>query len=123
MPSNQPRLMLDTTNTIYELSDDIMPKLEDKTRVQKLDRETQQPLWTVPIYGRGRAAGAKWSGVFNVTVVSDTKPNAEEGDQVSFENLEALPWVSEQNGRTRSGVAFKASGLEVMSAPVALQAA
>jgi hypothetical protein len=123
MPSNQPRLLLDTTNTIFELSDDIVPKLDDKTHAQKLDRETGQPLWTAPIYGRGRTAGKKWSAVFNVTVVSDSKPDGEEGDQVVPMDLEALPWVSEQNGRTRSGVAFKASGLEVVSAPVALKAA
>jgi hypothetical protein len=118
MPSNQPRLLLDTTNTIFELSDDIVPKLDDKTRAQKLDRETGQPLWTAPIYGRGRAAGKKWSAVFNVTVVSDSKPEGEEGDQVVPLDLEALPWVSEQNGRSRNGVAFKASGLEVVSAPM-----
>jgi hypothetical protein len=44
MPTNQPRLMLDTTNVIFELSDDVMPKLDDKTRTQKLDRETGLPL-------------------------------------------------------------------------------
>lgn len=123
MPSNQPRLLLDTANTIFELSDDIVPKIDEKTRAQKLDRETGQPLWTAPIYGRGRTAGKKWSAVFNVTVVADVKPNAEEGDQVVPMDLEALPWVSEQNGRSRNGVAFKASGLEVVSAPVALKAA
>ena len=123
MPSNQPRLMLDTTNVIFELSDDIVPKIDEKTRAQKLDRETGQPLWTAPIYGRGRMAGKKWSAVFNVTIVSDTKPDGEEGDQVLPADLEALPWVSEQNGKARSGVAFKASGLEVVSAPTVLKAA
>src|SRR5690348_15089427 len=116
MPSNQPRLLLDTTNTIFELSDDIVPKLDEKTRAQKLDRETGLPLWTAPIYGRGRAAGKKWNAVFNVTVVSADKPDAEEGDQVVPLDLEALPWVSEQNGKSRNGVAFKATGLDVVSA-------
>lgn len=123
MPSNQPRLLLDTTNTLFELSDEIVPKLDEKTRTQKLDRETGQPLWTAPIYGRGRTAGKKWSAVFNVTVVSDTKPDGEEGDQVVPRDLEALPWVSEQNGRSRNGVAFKASGLEVISGTASLKAA
>lgn len=123
MPSNQPRLLLDTTSTIFELSDDIVPKIDDKNHTQKMDRETGLPLWTAPIYGRGRTAGKKWSAVFNVTVVSATKPDGEEGDQVVPQDLEALPWVSEQNGRTRNGVAFKASGLEVISGTASLKAA
>ncbi|MGW4942950.1 hypothetical protein ACWEOZ_15350 [Actinoplanes sp. NPDC004185] len=119
MPTNQPRLMLDTTNVIFELSDDVTPKRDDKG-VQKTDRETGLPLWTAPIYGRGRSAGKKWNAVFNITVVSLDKPAAEEGDQVVPTDLEALPWVSEQNGRTRSGTAFKATGLDVVSAPMSV---
>jgi hypothetical protein len=123
MPMNQPRLMLDTTNVIFELSDDVLPKRDDKTGAQKIDRETGLPLWTAPIYGRGRAAGKKWNAVFNITVVSADKPAAEEGDQVVPLDLEALPWVSEQNGKSRNGVAFKAMGLDVVSAPATVSAA
>jgi hypothetical protein len=123
MPMNQPRLMLDTTNVIFELSDDVLPKRDDKTGAQKIDRETGLPLWTAPIYGRGRAAGKKWNAVFNITVVSADKPAAEEGDQVVPLDLEALPWVSEQNGKSRNGVAFKAMGLDVVSAPATIPAA
>ena len=118
MPKNQPRLMQDTTDTIYEIADDIVPKLDVKTRTQKLDRETGLPMWTAPMFGRGRAINRKWSGQLNVTIVSANKPAAEDGDQVLPLDLEALPWVSEQNGKTRNGVAFKASGLDVVSAPV-----
>jgi hypothetical protein len=115
--------MLDTTNVIFELSDDVLPKRDDKTGAQKIDRETGLPLWTAPIYGRGRAAGKKWNAVFNITVVSADKPAAEEGDQVVPLDLEALPWVSEQNGKSRNGVAFKAMGLDVVSAPATIPAA
>ncbi len=115
--STQPRLMLDTSNVIYEMADDIMPKIDEKTGAQKLDRETGLPMWTAPMFGRGRAIGRKWSGQLNVTIVSAEKPGAEDGDQVIPTDLEALPWVSEQNGKTRNGVAFKASGLDVVSAP------
>ncbi|MCA2219525.1 hypothetical protein [Jidongwangia harbinensis] len=115
--------MLDTTNVIFEMADDIVPKLDDKG-VQKMDtRDTGLPMWTAPMFGRGRAIGRKWSGQLNVTIVSAEKPTAEDGDQVIPLDLEALPWVSEQNGKTRSGVAFKASGLDVVSAPMAAQAA
>ena len=121
--SNQPRLMLDTTNVIFEMADDILPKFDDKTGAQKLDRATGLPMWTAPMFGRGRAIGKKWSAQFNVTIVSAEKPAAEDGDQVVPTDLEALPWVSEQNGKTRNGVAFKASGLDVISAPVAVKVA
>jgi hypothetical protein len=113
--------MLDTTNVIFEMSDDPTPKIDEKTHAQKLDRETGLPMWTVPIYGRGRAANKKWSAVFNVTVLGADKPAAEEGDQVVPTDLEALPWVSDRNGKAVSGVAFKASGLQVVNA--VLQAA
>ncbi|GLZ00589.1 hypothetical protein [Actinoplanes sp. NBRC 103695] len=113
--STQPRLMLDTTSVIFEMADEIMPKIDEKTNTQKLDRETGLPMWTAPMFGRGRAAGKKWSGQLNVTIVSAEKPAAEDGDRVVPLDLEALPWVSQQNGNTRHGVAFKAMGLEVVS--------
>jgi hypothetical protein len=123
MPSNlQPRLMLDTTNVIFEVSEEAVPKLDDKTRAQKLERESQLPMWTVVLYGRGRAAGKRWTAVFNVTVVSADKPAAEEGQQVVPTDLEALPWTSERDGKTRTGTAFKASGLQTIDT-VALAAA
>lgn len=116
--SSQPRLMLDISNNLYEMADEITPKIDEKTGAQKLDRETGLPMWTAPMFGRGRAIGRKWSGQLNVTIVSAQKPGAEDGDRVIPIDLEALPWVSEQNGKTRNGVAFKASGLDVVSAPV-----
>ena len=122
MAKNQPRLLLKTEDTIFEMADDILPKRDEKTGTQKLDRETGLPMWTAPMFGRGRAIGKKWSASFDVTVVSAEKPAAEDGDQVVPIDLEALPWVSEQNGKTRNGVAFKASGLDVVSGP-AVQAA
>ncbi len=120
MPSSlQPRLMLDTTNVIFEMADEITPKRDEKTGAQKLDRETGLSMWTGPLYGRGRAAGKRWSAVFNVTFVCDDKPTAQEGEQVVPTDLEALPWVSEQNGKARNGVAFRATGLQVVNDMVA----
>ncbi|WP_328466748.1 hypothetical protein OHA21_47110 [Actinoplanes sp. NBC_00393] len=121
--SNQPRLMLDTSSVIFEMADDIVPKL-DGDGVQKRDtRETGLPMWTAPVFGRGRALGRKWAAQLNITIVSAEKPDVQDGDRVVPLDLEALPWVSEQNGKTRSGTAYKASGLEVVSSPTALQAA
>ena len=121
MAKNQPRLFLDVQNVIFEMADDVTPKRDEKG-VQKSDRETGLPMWTASLFGRGRTLGKKWNASFDVTIVSEDKPTAEDGDQVVPVDLEALPWVSEQNGRTRSGVAFKASGLDVISAPVAVAA-
>lgn len=118
--SNEPRLMLKTEDVIYEMADEIMPKL-DTDGTQKRDRETGMPMWTAPVFGRGRAINRKWTSKLNVTIVSDEKPDVEDGDRVVPIDLEALPWVSEQNGKTRSGVAFKAAGLTVVSAPTAVQ--
>ncbi|MBW6436713.1 hypothetical protein KZ829_23505 [Actinoplanes hulinensis] len=121
--STQPRLLLNTTGVIFEMADEIMPKLDDKG-AQKLDtRDTGLPMWTAPVFGRGRTPGKKWSAQMNITIVSAERPSVQDGDQVHPVDLEALPWVSEQNGKTRSGVAFKASGLEVLSGPSALKAA
>jgi hypothetical protein len=121
--STQPRLLLDTTGVIFEMADEIMPKLDDKG-AQKIDtRDTGLPMWTAPMFGRGRTPGKKWSAQFNVTIVSAERPNVQDGDQVHPVDLEALPCVSEQNGKTRSGTAFKASGLEVVSGPSAVKAA
>jgi hypothetical protein len=111
--SSQPRLILETSNVIFEMADDIMPKLDEKG-AQKIDRESGLPMWTAPMFGRGRAVGRKWSGQLNVTIVSAEKPIAEDGDRVIPVDLEALPWVSEQNGKTRNGVAYKASALDVV---------
>jgi hypothetical protein len=111
--SSQPRLILETSNVIFEMADGIMPKLDDKG-AQKIDRESGLPMWTAPMFGRGRAVGRKWSGQLNVTIVSAEKPIAEDGDRVIPVDLEALPWVSEQNGKTRNGVAYKASALDVV---------
>jgi hypothetical protein len=112
--SSQPRLMLDTTDVIFEMADDITPKLDDNG-AQKIDRrDTGLPMWTAPLFGRGRAVGRKWSGQLNVTIASAEKPIAEDGDRVIPVDLEALPWVSEQNGKTRSGVAYRASALDVV---------
>jgi hypothetical protein len=123
MPNNlQPRLMLDTTNVIYELSIPAVPKL-DQNGAQKIDRESGQPMWSVVLYGRGHVGSQPWSAVFNVTVVSAEKPSATVCQQVVPTDLEALPWTSERDGKTRSGLAFKASALQVIEAVAAVPVA
>jgi hypothetical protein len=108
MPSNlQPRLMLDTTNVIFEVSQPATPKMENGT--QKLDFETKMPVWMVVLYARGRG----WSAVFNVAVINPEKPTSDVCEQVIPVDLEALPWANKRrDGEVQSGTAFRCVGLE-----------
>jgi hypothetical protein len=110
MPSNlQPRLMLDTTHVIFEVSQPAMPKLDEKTGAQKLDFETKLPVWMVVLYARGRG----WSAVFNVAVTNADKPTADVCEQVVPVNLEAFPWANKRkDGEINSGVSFKCLDLQ-----------
>ncbi len=118
MPSNlAPRLMIDVTNTIYEISQEAEPK-RDNNGAQKIDRDLQLPMWSVVLYGRGRVAGKKWSAVFNVTVCANDRPTAEEGTLVVPVDLEAMPWANKRaNGEIGSGIAFRATALEPVEVP------
>ena len=109
MPSNlQPRLMLDTTHVIFEVSQVATPKLDERTGTQKLDFETKLPVWMVVLYARGRG----WSAVFNVAVTSVDKPTADVCEQVVPVGLEAFPWANKRkDGDINSGVSFKCSAL------------
>jgi hypothetical protein len=110
MPSNlQPRLMLDTTHVIFEVSQPATPKLDEKTGTQKLDFETKLPVWMVVLYARGRG----WSAVFNVAVTNAEKPTADVCEQVVPVNLEAFPWANKRkDGEVNSGVSFKCLDLQ-----------
>ncbi len=116
MPSNlQPRLMLDTTHFIFEVSHPATPKLDEKTNVQKLDFETKLPVWMVVLYARGRG----WSAVFNVAVTNAEKPTADVCEQVVPVDLEAFPWANKRkDGDINSGVAFKCTALQPVEARV-----
>lgn len=114
----QPRLMLDTENVIYELSIPAVPKL-DANNAQKIDRESGLPMWTAVLYGRGRVGAQPWAATFNVTVVAREMPTATVCQQVVPLDLEALPWNNtDREGKTRSGIAFRATGLESVEASV-----
>lgn len=116
MPSNlQPRLMLDITNVIFEVSQPATPKLDEKTNAQKLDFETKLPVWMVVLYARGRG----WSAVFNVAVTNVDKPTAAVCEQVVPIDLEAFPWANKRkDGEVNSGVSFKCAELQAVEARV-----
>ncbi|MEU0156844.1 hypothetical protein [Micromonospora fulviviridis] len=100
------RLLLDTSRVSYEVSVNPVPKL-DQNGQQKFDRETKHPMWTVHLYALSENSGE----VINVTVVSPTLPPVTVRQPVVPVDLEALPWVNDRDGKVRSGVAFRASGL------------
>jgi hypothetical protein len=112
------RLFMDTARASYEVSTDPEPKY-GLDRKQKYDRETEQPMWTVGLYVTMPAtATTKQTGeVINVTIVSPTVPQVSFRQPVIPVDLEALPWTSEREGKTRSGVAFRASGLRPIEVP------
>jgi hypothetical protein len=105
------RLMLDTSRVSYEVSINPVPKL-DLGGQQKFDRDSKQPLWTVALYALSEGSAE----VINVTVVSPTMPAVAVRQPVIPVDLEALPWVNDRDGKVRSGVAFKASGLRTIEA-------
>lgn len=100
------RLLLDTSRVSYEVSVNPVPKL-DQNGQQKFDRETKNPMWTVHLYALSEGAAE----VINVTVVNPVMPPVTVRQPVQPVDLEALPWVNDRDGKVRSGVAFRASGL------------
>ncbi|MFC7547177.1 hypothetical protein [Plantactinospora sp. GCM10030261] len=108
------RLLLDTSRVSYEVSVNPVPKL-DQNGQQKFDRETKHPMWTVHLYALSENAGE----VINVTVVSPTMPPVTVRQPVMPEDLEALPWVNDRDGKVRSGVAFRSSGLRPLDTAAA----
>jgi hypothetical protein len=107
----QPRLMLDTTNVSYEVSINAQPK-RDQNNGQKIDRMSGLPMWSVVLY----ALGDGWAGVMDVTVTAQERPAATVRQQVVPVGLEALPWTNERDGKTRSGIAYKATDLKLIGA-------
>jgi hypothetical protein len=100
------RLLLDTSRVSYEVAVNPVPKL-DQNRVQKLDRESKVPMWSVQLYALAEGSAE----VLNVTVVSPDMPAVAVRQPVIPVDLEALPWVNDREGKVRSGVAFRAADL------------
>lgn len=105
------RLLLDTSRVSYEVAVNPVPKL-DQNGQQKFDRETKNPMWTVQLYALSEGAAE----VINVTVVNPVMPAVTVRQPVVPVDLEALPWVNDRDGKVRSGVAFRASGLTPLDA-------
>ncbi|MFC0528198.1 hypothetical protein [Phytohabitans kaempferiae] len=104
------RLLVNTANVQFTATTVPGPKV-DNTGKQKFDRVTNLPMWTVQVMALDDQGGE----MLNVTVVSEVKPDVVVGQLVVPVDLEALPWVSDRDGKVRSGVAFRASALRVLT--------
>jgi len=97
-------LVIDTSQTKFQVSGEFEPRL-DKDRVQRRDKSggTNLPLWAVKLVA--------WTDgdaeTILVTVAIADPPKMRQGDFVSVDRLQAMPWV--QNGNSR--VAFRANAV------------
>jgi hypothetical protein len=97
-------LILDTSSTKFQVGGEFSPRL-DKDRVQRRDKTggTNLPLWAVSLVAW---ADGKVETIL-VTVALAEPPKVTQGQFVSVERLQAMPWV--QNGNSR--VAFRADAI------------
>jgi len=98
------KLILDTSKTKFQVGGEFTPRL-DKDRVQRRDKSggTNLPLWAVKLVA--------WTDgdaeTILVTVAIADPPKMHQGQFVSVDRLQAMPWV--QNGNSR--VAFRADAI------------
>jgi hypothetical protein len=105
------RLLVNTENVQFTATTNPGPKVDNAGK-QKFDRVTNLPMWTVQVMALDDRGGE----MLNITVVSEQKPDVTVGDIVVPVDLEALPWANDREGKVRSGVAFRASALRVLTA-------
>ena len=103
------KLFVDASKVQFTVTRAVGEKVDEKGR-QKMDRNTNEPLWVVQVMALDESGGE----VINVTVAG-VPPKVSVGQSVTPVELEAIPWAT--NGR--SGVAFRAKSLNLMSAPKA----
>ena len=101
------RLLIDTSNVTFTVSKAPEPKT-DQNKVQKVDRNTNLPMWTVQLVAM-EADGAE---VINVTIAGHQPPKVTAGQLVTPVELQAIPWA--QNGK--NGTAFRATDMKAVSA-------
>ncbi|MGD9530667.1 MAG: hypothetical protein AB7V44_28300 [Pseudonocardia sp.] len=103
-------LVLDTSATKFQASGEFEARL-DKDGVQRRDKSggTNLPLWAVKLVAWGDADAE----TILVTVAIADPPKVSQGQYVSVERLQAMPWV--QNGNSR--VAFRAKSVVPQHAP------
>jgi len=99
--------LLKTDNLEFEVAKVAVPKT-DLNGVQKIDRDTQWPIYTVVLLVLDVVR--ETAEDLTVSVPSPTMPNLRWREPVSVVDLEMIPWASTggRDGALRSGVAFRA---------------
>lgn len=101
------RLLVNTTSVQFTVGLEAKPKT-DQNNVQRTDRATNLPLWTVQLV----AVDDSGAEVINVTVAAPQAPKVAAGSPVTPVDLQAIPWA--QNGK--NGVAFRATEIRTLTA-------
>lgn len=96
------RLLVDSTRTQFTVTKAVEEKKDQNGR-QKIDRNTQEPLWVVQVMALDETGGE----VLNVTLAGNAMPKITVGAVVVPVELEAIPWAT--NGK--NGVAYRAKTL------------
>jgi hypothetical protein len=96
------------------------PKVADrKSGAQKVDPRSGLPMWTTEL----TAISASGARVMQVTTASQFAPEIAVGEFVVPVGLEALPWENvDREGKTRSGIAYRATELRPASVPAGVAA-
>ncbi|GGM27738.1 hypothetical protein ACFFX1_11835 [Dactylosporangium sucinum] len=101
------RLLVNTDAVQFTVTKNPEPKLDQK-RQQRFERSSNLPMWSVQMM----ALDENGAEVLNVTVVSEDRPQVSVGQTVLPVALVALPWSNLDDGKLRSGVAFRADSLK-----------
>src|SRR5690349_21156155 len=103
------RLLINTDAVQFTVTKNPEPKLDNK-RQQRYERGSNLPMWSVQVM----ALDSNGAEVLNVTVVGEDRPQVAVGQTVRPVDLVALPWSNLDDGKMRSGVAFRAESLKVL---------
>ena len=95
------KLLVNTNDVTFTVTREVEEKTDLNGR-QKVDRRTQDPLWTVQVM----ALDADGGEMLKVTVPG-IPPKVSKGQLVNIAELEAIPWVQEG----KNGVAFRAKSI------------
>ena len=97
------RLVLKDEKYAFTVTKAAEPKTEFGSGKQNMNRASQLPEWVVEVL----AMDSEHGEVIRVTVTGD-QPKVNQGQPVTFSELEAIPWAN--NGR--NGVAYRAASIQ-----------
>jgi hypothetical protein len=100
------RIFVDTAGKQAQAARPPEPKNDQHGR-QRSEKDSGRLMWQTQVIVLDET-GAE---VIMVTTVGE-KPNVMQGQLVQLVQLEAIPWSMESNGKTRSGVSFRAAEIK-----------